>query len=130
VHSHLYGTSKAVIAQQRLSGVDVILDIDVQGASILRRLSELDATHIFIAPPSLADLEKRLRGRDTESEEMIAIRLANARTELQSVHAYEYLVINDVLEETAALLSSIILAERARGHRFPSGKTIGDLTTP
>ena len=130
VHSHLYGTSKAAIDQQRLAGVDVILDIDVQGASILRRLSQLDATHIFIAPPSLLELERRLRGRGTESEEMIAIRLANARKELQMVNEYEYLVINDVLEETVALLSSIIVAERARAHRFPSGKIIGDLVNP
>ncbi len=124
VHGNLYGTSRAAIDQQRMAGVDVILDIDVQGASILRRSRQLEATSIFISPPSLAELEKRLRGRGTESEEMIAIRLANARIELQAVTEYEYLVINDLLEETVALLSSIIVAERARAHRFPSGQPI------
>lgn len=126
VHGNLYGTSRAAIDRQRMAGVDVILDIDVQGASILRRIGQLEATHIFISPPSITELEKRLRGRGTEGEEMIAMRLANARTELQAVKEYEYLVINDLLEETVDLLSSIIVAERARAHRFPSGKPIGD----
>ncbi len=126
VHGNLYGTSRVAIDQQRLAGVDVILDIDVQGASILRRIGQLEATHIFISPPSISELEKRLRGRATEGEDMIAIRLANARIELQAAKEYEYLVINDLLEETVDLLFSIIVAERARAHRFPSGKPIGD----
>ncbi len=129
VHGNLYGTSQAAIDRQRMAGVDVILDIDVQGASIVRRSRQLEATHIFISPPSLRELEKRLRGRGTESEEMIALRLANARSELQAVNEYEYLVINDQLEETIDLLSSIIVAERARAHRFPSGQPIGDIIT-
>ncbi len=126
VHGNLYGTSRMAIDQQRIAGVDVILDIDVQGASILRRIGRIEATHIFISPPSITELEMRLRGRGTEGEEMIAIRLANARIELQAVKEYEYLVINDLLEPTIDLLSSIIVAERARAHRFPSGKPIGD----
>lgn len=126
VHSHLYGTSWAAINQQCMAGIDVILDIDVQGASIVRRSQQLQSTHIFISPPSLTELEKRLRGRGTESEEMIAIRLANARVELLAVKEYEYLVVNDLLEETVDLLSSIIVAERARGHRLPSGQPIGE----
>ncbi len=126
VHGNLYGTSRGAIDQQRSAGIDVILDIDVQGASILRRSSQLEATHIFISPPSISELEKRLRGRGTESQEMIAIRLSNARNELQAVHEYEYLVINDLLEDTVDLLASIIVAERARDHRFPSGQAIGE----
>ncbi|MBU1564886.1 MAG: guanylate kinase [Proteobacteria bacterium] len=126
VHGNRYGTSRTAVDQQLMAGVDIILDIDVQGASILRRLGQLEATHIFISPPSITELEKRLRGRGTENEEMLAVRLANARVELQAVKDYEYLVINDSLEETVDLLSSIIVAERARAHRFPSGKPIGD----
>lgn len=125
VHTHFYGTSWAAIEQQLMAGVDVILDIDVQGASILRSTEKLDAAYIFISPPSIAELEKRLRGRGTESEQMIAIRLANARMELQAAKEYEYLVINDQLEETVDLLSSIIVAERARAHRLPSGQPMG-----
>jgi guanylate kinase len=129
VHANLYGTSWAAIDQQCQAGLDVILDIDVQGASILRRSRQLAAAYIFISPPSIAELEKRLRGRGTESEEMLAIRLANARIEMQAVKEYEYLVINDQLEETVDLLSSIIVAERARAHRFPSGQPIGDIVS-
>lgn len=129
VHANLYGTSWAAIDQQCQAGLDVILDIDVQGASILRRSRQLAAAYIFISPPSIAELEKRLRGRGTESEEMLAIRLANARIEVQAVKEYEYLVINDQLEETVDLLSSIIVAERARAHRFPSGQPIGDIVS-
>ena len=125
VHAHLYGTSWAAIDQQMMAGIDVILDIDVQGASILRRSLQLDAAYIFISPPSITELEKRLRGRGTESEEMIAIRLANARIELQAAKEYEYLVINDQLEATVDLISSIIVAERARAHRLPSGQPMG-----
>lgn len=127
VHGNLYGTSKEAIDRQRSACIDVILDIDVQGAAILRRISQLAATHIFISPPSLNELEKRLRDRGTESEEVIAIRLENARIELQAVKEYEYLVINDRLDEAVDLLSSIIVAERARAHRYPSGQPIGDI---
>ncbi len=129
VHANLYGTSREAIDRQRSAGVDVILDIDVQGASIVRRSRQLAATHIFIAPPSISELEKRLRGRGTEGEEMIAIRLNNARIELQAMNEYEYLVVNDRLEETIDLLSSIIVAERAKAHRFPSGQPIGNIAT-
>jgi guanylate kinase len=129
VHANFYGTSRAAIELQRAAGVDVVLDIDVQGASILRRSGQLEATYIFISPPSLIDLEKRLRGRGTEGEEMIAIRLENARIELQAVKDYEYLVINDLLEDTVGILCSIIVAERARAHRHPSGQPIGDIVT-
>jgi guanylate kinase len=129
VHGNLYGTSRAAIDQQCRAGVDVILDIDVQGASILRRSRQVEATYIFISPPSIAELEKRLRGRGTENKETIAIRLANARIELQAIKEYEYLVINDQLEDTVDLLSSIIVAERARAHRFPSGQPIGNIAS-
>lgn len=125
VHGNLYGTSRSAVDRQRRTGVDVILDIDVQGASILRRGAvDLMATYIFIAPPSLKELERRLRGRGTESAETILVRLENARSELLAAREYEYLVVNDTLEETVDLLSSIIVAERARGHRYPSGKPI------
>ena len=127
VHANLYGTSWAAIKQQLAAGIDVILDIDVQGAAIVRQSGGLEATHIFISPPSLAELERRLRGRGTESEEMIAVRLNNARIEIGAISEYEYLIVNDQLEATADLLTSIIVAERARAHRLPSGKPIGSI---
>ena len=124
VHDNLYGTSIAAIGVQLLEGKDVILDIDVQGAAILRKNDQLKATHIFISPPDLHELERRLRGRGTESEEMITVRLKNAATEMTAADAYEYLIINDQVEEAANVLTAIILAERARAHRLPSGKPI------
>jgi guanylate kinase len=124
VHDNFYGTSIDAIGLQLLEGLDVILDIDVQGAAILREKGEPEATHIFISPPNLIELERRLRGRGTESEEMVQVRLNNAATEMNAAAAYEYLIINDKVDEAVKLLSSIILAERARAHRLPSGKPI------
>lgn len=127
VHGNLYGTAKSGIRQQLEEGIDVILDIDVQGAAILRRTGQIEAAYVFIAPPNMAELEKRLRGRGTESEDRIQLRLQNARQELQAAGEYEYLIINEDLAETADLLGAIILAERARAHRLPSGKPIGSV---
>ena len=124
VHDNLYGTSIDAIGLQLQNGLDVILDIDVQGAAILRKKGQPEATHIFISPPNLVELERRLRGRGTESEKVIEVRLKNAATEMSAAAAYEYLIINDKVDEAANLLASIILAERARAHRLPSGKPI------
>ncbi|KJR97130.1 MAG: guanylate kinase [Desulfobulbaceae bacterium BRH_c16a] len=124
VHGNLYGTSQAAIRQQLEEGIDVVLDIDVQGAAILRNSGQMDAASIFISPPSMAELEKRLRGRGTESEERVRLRMKNARQELQAVEQYEYLIINEDLADAADLLAAVILAERARAHRLPSGKPI------
>jgi len=126
VHENLYGTSIDAIGVQLESGLDVILDIDVQGAAILRRKGRPEATHIFISPPNLDELEKRLRGRGTENEETIRLRLKNAATEIRAAAAYEYLIINDTIDEATNLLTAIILAERARAHRLPSGKPISE----
>ncbi|MFW2367496.1 MAG: guanylate kinase [Desulforhopalus sp.] len=126
VHGNLYGTSGAAIEQQLRQGLDVILDIDVQGAEILRNLGQPEATFIFIAPPGLGELESRLRGRGTESEEVIRVRLKNAQAEMRAAAGYDYLIINDVLDEAEKVLTGIILAERAKAHRFPSGKAISD----
>ena len=84
VHENYYGTSRNGVRAQLEKGLDVILDIDVQGAAILRNTAGLEASHIFISPPGLAELEQRLRGRETETEESIQIRLKNARSEMQA----------------------------------------------
>lgn len=124
VHGNLYGTSSVAIEKQLQQGMDVILDIDVQGAEILRRLGRPSAKFIFIAPPNLDVLETRLRGRGTESEETITVRLKNAQVEMRAATRYDYLIINDVLEDAEKVLASVILAERARTKRLPSGKPI------
>lgn len=124
VHDNLYGTSTDGVAGQLAGGQDVILDIDVQGAAILRKSEELAAVYIFIAPPSMAILEERLRGRNTESEEKVQLRLQNAGKEMSSVSDYDYLVVNDRLDEAVDVLSAIIIAERAKKRRKPTGEPV------
>ncbi len=122
VHGNYYGTSKQAVLGQTEAGLDVILDIDVQGASIIKETANLNASYIFLSPPSLVELEKRLRGRAKDSDETIRVRLANAEKEMQAAQDYEYLIINDDLDIAAKVLAAVIMAERAKGHRLPSGK--------
>lgn len=124
VHDNYYGTSLEEIDRRLASGVDIILDIDVQGADIIREAKSVDAAFIFICPPSLAELKKRLERRATDSEESIRVRLHNAEEEMQSVGRYEYVVVNDAIDQAAHTLQSIIIAERARMRRLPSGQSI------
>ncbi len=127
VHDNLYGTSRQAVISQLNNGCDVILDIDVQGAKILRDSGKLEAIYVFISPPTLKELEMRLRGRGTESEERIALRLKNAELEVASAEDYEYLIINDDLDVAVNVFCSILLAERARAHLLPSGEPIGEI---
>ncbi len=122
VHGNLYGTSREEVSRLRAQGLDVVLDIDVQGAARVRR--DWDPVTVFIAPPSLAELERRLRGRGTEAEETIALRLANARREMAAADDYQYLVVNDDLDVAVDALRAIIVAERCRRRRMPSGETV------
>ncbi len=124
VHGNLYGTSRPAVLVQLETGLDVVLDIDVQGAAILRRSATIPAASLFISPPSLQELERRLRGRGTDSEETILLRLKNARLEMQAAVEYEYLIVNDRLEQAIDTLRAIVIAERSRGHRLPSGQSI------
>lgn len=119
VHGNYYGTSVEAVARQRCAGTDVLLDIDVQGAAQVRANS--NPVTIFIAPPSLAVLEQRLRGRGTESEATIDKRLRNARMELAAAGDYDYLIVNDRLDEAVEALRSIVIAERCRRRRDRSG---------
>lgn len=119
VHGNLYGTSVAEVEQRFQGGQDVLLDIDVQGALQVRQRS--NPITIFIAPPSLEILEQRLRGRGTESEETIARRLGNAKTELAAADGYDYIIVNDKLKEAVEGLCSIIIAERSRQRRDRRG---------
>jgi len=128
VHGNLYGTSRTAVLAQLASGLDVILDIDVQGAAMLRQCGDVQAaSFLFIAPPSLHALEQRLRGRQTESEESIVLRLHNAKNEMLTVAFYDYLIVNDALEQAIDTLRAIIIAERSRGHRLPTGQPINIL---
>lgn len=124
VHGNFYGTSKPAILEVLEQGGDIILDIDVQGAAIILRDKVVPAVSVFIAPPSLAELEKRLRGRGTDTNETIELRLGNAENEMQAASDYDYMVINDVVDDAAATLLSVIIAERSRSRRLPTGEPI------
>lgn len=104
-----YGTPKDKVEQTRFEGKNVLLEIDVKGCSnVLKKVP--DAISIFIAPPSEEELANRLRGRGTESEEVIANRVKTAKKELEYKSQYEYVVINDKLEDCVEEIRQIIKA--------------------
>ncbi|MBQ3923192.1 MAG: guanylate kinase [Spirochaetales bacterium] len=107
VHGNYYGTSKKQIQTMTESGLDVILDIDVQGSQNLMK-KNIDGIYIFIAPPSIDELRKRLIGRGTDSEEVIDTRLKNAEKEMECMDKYPNIVFNDDLEEAYNKLEEII----------------------
>jgi guanylate kinase len=112
VHGNFYGTSRQDVEARLADGMDVVLDIDVQGAAQICQNAE--PVTVFIAPPSINELERRLRGRGTETEESLKTRLANAAEEMQYADAYTYLIVNDRLDDAVESLRSIIIAERCR----------------
>lgn len=102
-----YGTPKSQVLRRLEDGITVVLDIEVQGASQVKALMP-EALTVFIAPPSLAILEQRLRGRGTENEETIASRLIRAREELELAPTYDYTVVNDDADRAARELGEIL----------------------
>ncbi len=116
VHGNYYGTSKKEIDRITSDGNIPIFDVDVQGSHSLR--DKLDnAVFILIVPPSIAELEKRLRLRNTDSESVIQLRLRNAVGELKHYDNFDYIVVNDDLEQALDDLKSIIIAEQRRTDR-------------
>lgn len=111
-----YGTPAAPVEQWREEGRDVVLEIEVQGGAQIRKIVP-DAVSIFILPPSMAVLEKRLRGRGTENEETIQKRLSTAREEIPCAKDYEYIVYNDALEDAVDEIQAIIRAEKLKFSR-------------
>jgi len=117
VYGNLYGTSKSQVLKALNEGKDILLDIDTQGALQVKK-NFPDAVLIFILPPSLRELERRLRKRGTDPEEVIEKRLRFAREEIKRARFYDYIVVNDVLEVAYNRLKSIITAEKCRTNRF------------
>lgn len=113
VHGNRYGTALASLDQLREAGCDVLLDIDCQGAAQLKK-SCPDAVFIFILPPSYEELERRLKGRQTDAAEVVEQRLRNARGEMREMFWYDYLVVNDDLEVAKEQLRAILLASACR----------------
>jgi guanylate kinase len=111
VHGHRYGTSHKVITQTLAAGRDLLLEIDWQGAQQVRRLVP-ECVGIFILPPSLEELERRLRARGQDSDAVIARRMANARDELSHAVEFKYAIINNNFDAARQDLAAIIRAER------------------
>ncbi len=113
VHGNYYGTSQEFVQATLKQGIDVILEIDWQGAQQIRRLMP-ECISIFILPPSQEALEKRLRGRGQDSEEVIRKRLQAAHDEMSRCLEYDYVIVNDDLDNAKRDLQSVFLAERCR----------------
>lgn len=111
--NHYYGTSLKVIEEKLAAGIDVLLDIEVQGAAKVRAKCP-GAVLIFIIPPSFEELSRRLHGRNTDGEEVIAGRLQKAREEYKEIPNYDYLVVNDKVSYAAAEITAILTAESCR----------------
>ncbi len=112
VFDHRYGTPVAPVEAMRAAGRDVVLEIDVQGARQISDRSS-DAVLILLRPPTMDDLEARLRGRGTETDERIRRRLAEARTELEQASWFDHEVVNDDVERASSQVAAIIDASRA-----------------
>jgi guanylate kinase len=113
VHGHSYGTSMDWIHSKEREGFSIILDIDVQGVTQAKE-KDSKGCFIFILPPDLDALSERLRGRGTEDQEQLNLRLENAKRELMSWKMYDYLVINDSLDRAIDEISTIIAAQQLK----------------
>lgn len=115
--SNYYGTPKAPVDKWLNDDKTVVLKIEVQGAEKIKKMYP-DSVSIFIMPPSMQVLEKRLRGRDTDSEESIRMRMDAAIGEIQCADKYDYIVFNDVLEDVVEDITAIIKAEKFKSTRM------------
>jgi guanylate kinase len=120
VHGNFYGTSKRRIEDMINEGFDVVLDIDVQGG---RQIKEHfpDSVLIFVLPPSMDELKKRLTGRMSDAEDVIKKRLKNAIDEIREYKNYDYVIINDVFDDALEEVVAIIIAERIRTSKIEEG---------
>lgn len=116
VYGNLYGTSQTWISQEIDKGRDILLEIDWQGAAQVRRLFP-ECISVFILPPSMEALERRLKGRGKDNHEVIAKRMAAARDDVAHVAEFDYVIINDNLNEALRELNAVVLATRVRRDR-------------
>jgi guanylate kinase len=116
VHGNLYGTSKREIERARTEASGVLFDIDYQGARQIKATYP-EAVGVFILPPSLAELERRLRGRGTEDEATTLRRLLAAKQEIAHYAFFDYVIVNDDLDQAYGKLRGVVLAERCRRER-------------
>ncbi|NKB45123.1 MAG: guanylate kinase [Alphaproteobacteria bacterium] len=117
VFSNYYGTPRTLVERHLSAGEDVLFDIDWQGTQQLRESARDDVISIFILPPSYNELEKRLTGRGQDSEDVVNKRMAKAADEMSHWPEYDYVIVNDVIEESIQNVQAILKAERLRRMR-------------
>ncbi len=117
VHGNCYGTARAILEQASEEGTDILLDIDYQGAEQLRD-SGVNGVFIFILPPDMTELRKRLESRNTDDEKIIARRMNNAAGEISKAKNFDYLVVNDILDQAVEKVRAIMIAEASRTERI------------
>ena len=117
VHGNLYGTLRSEMERLAASGQDAVVEIDVQGAASLRAQG-FRMVSVFIMPPSVEELERRLLARGTEAPEVIALRVTNARGEMAPYAEYDFVIVNDDLDTAVADFQAIVRAQRCRAERF------------
>lgn len=113
VYGNLYGTPRRWVEDARAAGFDVVLKIDVQGGLTVKRAAP-EAIAVFLVPPSMDELERRLRARNSESEESIQRRLRNAALEMEQIPHYDYLVENRTIDRAVEELKAVVIAEHRR----------------
>ncbi len=113
VYGNYYGTPKQLVIDKLKEGIDVVLEIDIQGAMKVKE-NYPDGIFIFILPPSMSELRKRITGRGTETEDAINLRLSKTLSEISYIDKYDYCVVNGLLEEAVSRVKSIIVAEHSR----------------
>lgn len=118
VHGFLYGTPRAPIESALREGRDMLLDVDVQGARQMKQRYGDDAVAVFVLPPSGAELERRLRSRGTDPDEVIRRRLERARAEMKEYRSYDYYLVNRHVDESVKLFAAIVASERLRISRL------------
>ncbi len=117
VHGNCYGTALATLDQASEEGADVLLEIDCQGADQLRK-SSLNGVFIFIMPPDMRELRRRLESRNTDDDKVIARRMVSAAGEIAESTNFDYLVVNDVLDQAVEKVRAIMIAEATRTERI------------
>lgn len=126
VYGHRYGTLRSSVVERLEAGVDVVLSVDVQGAESIRAVSERDSViggalvSVFIMPPSLAELERRLRGRNEDSDGVVARRLGVARDEMGQWRRFRYVLVSGTMDEDLEAMQRVLAVERMRTDRIRS----------
>ena len=113
VYGNYYGTPKAKVEEKLAAGIDVVLEIDIQGALNVKEAYP-EGIFIFILPPSMAELRKRITGRGSETEESLKLRLSQTLKEISYIDKYDYCVVNGELDEAVTRVKSIVIAEHSR----------------